>query len=156
MATEQVGVQFSQLPIPQRYCVHRWAFRTTPHTHPRFGDKKLAIGWGHVCIKKRTWYLVPGNSIRSFVSKDLPSGCSKRVCVCVHLHSESSELTFFVPETIPDEHPVTPPPSRWPALTTLPHLAKFQLVWRRLCVVVLFASCLFEHTLTAVCAPREY
>ena len=40
-------------------------------------------------------------------------------------------------------------------LITLPHLAKFRLVWRRLCEV-LFASCLFEHTLTVVCVQREY
>ena len=30
-------------------------------------------------------------------------------------------------------HAPTPPPSRWPALTTLLPLAKLQLVWRRLC-----------------------
>ena len=30
-------------------------------------------------------------------------------------------------------HPPTPPPSRWPALTTLAPLPKFQLVWSRLC-----------------------
>ena len=28
-----------------------------------------------------------------------------------------------------DGHPPTPPPCRWPALITLPTLAKFQLVW---------------------------
>ena len=38
------------------------------------------------------------------------------------------------------------------SLITLPTLAKFQLVWRRLCDV-LFPSCLVEHTLTAVCVP---
>ena len=58
-------------------------------------------------------------------------------------------------QTKPDEHPPTPPPCRWPALITLPTLAKFQLVWRRLCYV-LFRSCLFEHTLTAVCALPKY
>ena len=41
-------------------------------------------------------------------------------------------------QTIPDEHPPTPLASRWPALITLPHLAKFQLVWRRLCDIVMF------------------
>ena len=40
------------------------------------------------------------------------------------------------------------PSCRWPALITLPTLAKFQLVWHRLCDIVLFrSSCLFEHTL---------
>ena len=56
---------------------------------------------------------------------------------------------------MPDEHPSTPPPSRWPALITLPTLAKFQLVWRHLCDVPL-PSWLFEYTLTAVCVLPEY
>ena len=60
-------------------------------------------------------------------------------------------------QTTPDGHPPTPPSCRWPSLITLPTLAKFQLVWRRLCDVVLFrSSCLFEHTLTAVCALPKY
>ena len=33
----------------------------------------------------------------------------------------------------PDEHPPPPPPCRWPALITLPTLAKFQLVCLMLC-----------------------
>ena len=45
-----------------------------------------------------------------------------------------------------------PSPSWWPALITLPTLAKFPLVWRRLCDVMLFPSCLVEHTLTATSA----
>ena len=44
-----------------------------------------------------------------------------------------------------------PSPSRWPALITLPNLAKYSLVGRRLCDVVLFLSCIVEHTLTAIC-----
>ena len=59
------------------------------------------------------------------------------------------------PLVLPDEHPPTPTPSRWPALITFPTLAKFHLVWRRLCDVP-FPSCLFEHTLTAVCVLPEY
>ena len=39
-------------------------------------------------------------------------------------------------------HPPTPPPSRWPDLTTLPPLAEFQLVWRRLCEALLSSSSL--------------
>ena len=35
---------------------------------------------------------------------------------------------------------VTPLPSRWPVLTTLPLLAKFQLVWCRLCEALLSSS----------------
>ena len=36
------------------------------------------------------------------------------------------------PPALSLSHPPTPLPSRWPALTTLPPLAKFHLVWRRL------------------------
>ena len=39
----------------------------------------------------------------------------------------------------------------------LARVTKFQLVWHRLCDVVLFrSSCRFENTLTAVCALPEY
>ena len=62
---------------------------------------------------------------------------------------------MLISQTTPDEHPPTPPPCRWPAHITLPTLAKFQLVWRRLCDVVLFRSCLFEYTLAAVCTLPE-
>ena len=86
-------------------------------------------------------------------SKGFPSGYSRSVCV--RLHSENSEPKMLISQTTPDEHPPTPPPCRWPALITSPTLAKFQLVWRRLCDV-LFRSCLVEHTLTAVCALPEY
>ena len=75
--------------------------------------------------------------------------------MCVHLHSEKSEPTLLISQTAPDEHPPTPPPCRWPALITLPTLAKLQLVWGRLCDVVLFLSCLVEHTLTAVAHPSS-
>ena len=44
------------------------------------------------------------------------------------MHSENSEPTMWFCQTTPDEHPPTPPPCRWPALITLPTLAKFQLV----------------------------
>ena len=83
----------------------------------------------------------------SLASQGLPSGFRKSACV--RLHSESSEPTMFS-QTAPDEHPPMPPPCRWPAVTTSPTLAKFQLVWRRFCDVVVFPSCL-EHTLTALC-----
>ena len=38
----------------------------------------------------------------------------------------------------------------------LPTLAKVSALWRRICDVVLFPSCLVEHTLTAVCVLPEY
>ena len=74
----------------------------------------------------------------------------------VRLHSENFERTMLISQTTPDEHPPTPPPCRWPALITLPALAKFQLDWRHLCDVLFRSSCLFEHTLTAVCALPGY
>ena len=76
--------------------------------------------------------------------------------VCVSLHSESSEPTILFSQTMPDEHPPTPPLSRWPALITLPTPAKFQLVWRRLCAVVLFPFCLVKHGLTDAPLCIEY
>ena len=95
----------------------------------------------------------PRSFRRSLTSEGFPNGYSKSVFVCVRLHSESSEPIIFLQQTMPDEHPPTPPPTRWQVIT-LPHLAKFQLVWRRMCDV-LFPSCLFEHTLTAVCVLPE-
>ena len=93
-------------------------------------------------------------SFRRLASNGFPSGCSKSVCV--RLHSESSEPMIFFSQTMPDEHPPTLPPSRWPALITLPTLAKFQLVWRRLCDVVLLPSCLVKHSLTDASLLIEY
>ena len=94
-------------------------------------------------------------TFRSSASK-IPRGYSKSVCV--RLHSENSEPTIntLISQTTPDEHPPMPPPCGTPALITLHTLANFQLVWRCLCDVVLFrSSCLFEHTLTAVCVLPE-
>ena len=48
--------------------------------------------------------------------------------MCVRLRSENSEATMLISQTTPDEHPLMPPPCRWPTLITLPTLAKFQLV----------------------------
>ena len=93
------------------------------------------------------------HSFNSIAPKASPTDIRK---VYVRLHSESSEPTMLLSQTTPDEHPPTPPPCLWPALITLPALAKFQLVWGRHCDAVLFPSYLFEHTLTAVCALPEY
>ena len=48
--------------------------------------------------------------------------------MCVRLHSENSEATVFFSKTMPDDLPPTPLPCRWPALVTLPTLAKVQLI----------------------------
>ena len=74
---------------------------------------------------------------------------------CVRLHSDNSEPTMLISQKTPDEHP-PPSPCRWPALIALSTLAKFQLVWRSLRDVLFRSYCLFEHTLTAVCALPEY
>ena len=44
------------------------------------------------------------------------------------------------PPSLSPSHPPTPPLSRLPALTTLPSLVKFQLVWRPLCEALLAFS----------------
>ena len=96
-------------------------------------------------------------SFRNLAPGGFPSGHSKRTCACVRLHSEISEPNMLISRTRHDEHPPTAPSCQWPALITLPTLAKFQLVWRRLCDVALFrCSGLFEDTLMAVCALPEY
>ena len=74
--------------------------------------------------------------------------------VCVRLHLENSERTMLTSQRTPDEHPPPPPPCRWPDLITLPTLAKFQLVWRRLCDVLFRSSCLFEHPYGRLCTTR--
>ena len=80
--------------------------------------------------------------------------------MCVSACTQKSpklRSTMWFSQTTPDEHPLTPPPYRWPALDTLRTITKFQLVWHHLCDVGLFrSSCLFERTLTAVCALPEY
>ena len=48
-----------------------------------------------------------------------------RVEVSLELNGENARLLVSPPSLSPS-HPPTPPPSRWPALTTLPPLAKFQ------------------------------
>ena len=81
-------------------------------------------------------------TFRSLASKAFPRGYSKSVCVSAWTQ-KTPNLQYFFSQMTPDEHPPTPPPSRCPALITLPTLAKFQLVWHRLCAVVPFpSSCL--------------
>ena len=49
--------------------------------------------------------------------------------------TQNSEPKMLISQTTPDEHIPTPPPCRWPALITLPTLAKFYLAWLHLCDV---------------------
>ena len=76
--------------------------------------------------------------------------------MCVSACNKNSEPTMRFSQTTPDEYPPTPPPCRWQLLITLRTLTKFQLVWHHLCDFVLArSSCLFERTLTAVCALQS-
>ena len=54
-----------------------------------------------------------------------------RVEIRLELNVANARLIVSPPSLYPSHTP-TPPPSRWPALTILPTLAKFRLVWRRL------------------------
>lgn len=74
----------------------------------------------------------------------------------VRLHSKRPDLMLYVLQTMPDEHPPTAPPTRWPALSALLTFAEFKLVRRRLGDVLLLPPCLVDHNLNTVCAlPRE-
>ena len=57
------------------------------------------------------------------------------------LYGANARLVVIPPSLSPS-HTQTPPPSRWPALTTFPPVAKFQLVWNRLCEALLSFSSL--------------
>ena len=87
-------------------------------------------------------------SFRSLASTGFPGGYSKSVCV--RLHSENSEPTiwFF-------KRRLTTPPGATALPMVSSHnvttLAKFQLVWRRLCDVLILTF-LVEDTVTPVCA----
>ena len=64
-------------------------------------------------------------------------------CVEVRLKLYATNARLIVsPPSLSPSHPPTPPPSRWPALTTLHPLAKFHLVWRRLREALLSSSSL--------------
>ena len=64
-----------------------------------------------------------------------------RFDVRLELYATNARLIVSSPSLSPSHSP-TPLPSRWPVLTTLPPLAKFQLVWRRLCEALLSSSAL--------------
>ena len=61
--------------------------------------------------------------------------------VRLELYCANARLVVSPPCLSPS-HPAMPLPSRWPALTTLPLLAKFQLVWCSLCEALLSSSSL--------------
>ena len=61
------------------------------------------------------------------------------------------------PRSLSPSHPPAPIPSRWPALTTLPPLAKFQLVGRLLCEALRSSSSLAgqKHPVSTVSFKSE-
>ena len=74
-----------------------------------------------------------------------PSKCSRFLPDLYLMKSEwnsTARMPRLVvsPPSFSPSHPPPPPTSRWPALITLPPLAKFQLVWRRLCEALLCSS----------------
>ena len=122
-----------------------WPLRAC--AEPQAGVSPTRRRSAHITIPLETYQVA---------SKGFPNGYSKKR-KSARLHSENSKPMMLISQTRPDEHTPTPPPCRWPALITLPTLANFQLVWHRLCDVVLFrSSCLFEHTLAAVCVLSEH
>ena len=93
------------------------------------------------------------NSSRRLASKGFPSGYLKSVYVCACTQKLRTYDVHFSNDAW--RMPPDTTALRWPAFITLSTLAaKFQLVWRRLCDVIMLirSSCLFEYTLTAVCA----
>ena len=122
-----------------------WPLRAC--AEPQAGVSPTRRRSAHITIPLETYQVA---------SKGFPNGYSKKR-KSARLHSENSKPMMLISQTRPDEHTPTPPPCRWPALITLPTLANFQLVWHRLCDVVLFrSSILFQHTLTPVSAQPEY
>ena len=74
--------------------------------------------------------------------------------VRLELYGANARLVVSSPSLSPS-HPPTPPPNRLPQLSSLPPLAKFQLVWRRLGEALLFSSSLaggkHQSLLTRLC-----
>ena len=63
---------------------------------------------------------------------------TRQTCIALKCRLELSDANAHLvgsPRSLSSSHPPTPPPSRWPALMTLPTLAKFQLVWRLISAV---------------------
>ena len=89
---------------------------------------QLAVATGPWVKSKHDMYLIRRSL--GFIFAHPPEG-EKKLKKAGALRRECRRLVVSPPPSLP--HPPTPPPSRWPALITLPPLAKVQLVWRRLC-----------------------
>ena len=112
-----------------------------------------------MCIPQRSLRLSSNTYFRARESNE------HLVCVCIPERSlqkraqlrsfvrsgyRNSILTTFPPQTKPDEHPPLPPHSHWPSQRILLTLAKYYLVWCRLCEVMLYPSSLVKGTHTVV------
>ena len=64
----------------------------------------------------------------------------------IRLKLNGSNARLIVGPFLSPSHPVTPPPSRWPSPSSIPPLAKFQLVWRRLREALMSSSSLAGQT----------
>lgn len=78
--------------------------------------------------------------------------------VCVRLLIKCPTRTLYLLRELhsPDEAPPTPPSRRWPPLTILPTLVKYQLVWFRLDEVVLLPVCFVERTFSAFVGRTQW
>ena len=118
-----------------------------PSTQHAAAPEKLGVGHCWLGFRGRKHFLE-----KLSFREDFPRRHGVYVCTYPPAHRRSSKSVFFFPPwKIPDEHRPMPPPSRWPSFIILPTLVKFQLVWRRLCDVVLLPSSLLEHNFMAVC-----
>ena len=77
--------------------------------------------------------------------------------VRLELYAANARL-IVSPPSLPPSHPPTPLPSRWSTLSTLPPLAKFQLVWCRLCESLLssFAGQKYSSLVTRLILGRRW
>ena len=144
----------------------RWFSQMTPDEHPRRH---------HLADGPLSSLYAPSPSLSSFGAASVMMCCSARpasssapsvlpedrigrniICIrrcCDHIDVlHIFDQTCIVgPPLLSPPHPPTPQPSRWPALTTLPVFAKFQLVWRRLCEAVRLSSSLVGHNHRRCC-----
>ena len=128
-------------------------------THPRQVSARFGTAYVMCCSPPPAWSSTPLRLSVCYPSISLVVNitCIRIFCThsnvlfildptCIALWSGWSSTARHVvsPSSLSPSHPPTPAPSRWPALITLPLIAKFQLVWRRLCEALL--SSLVKNT----------
>ena len=74
--------------------------------------------------------------------------------VRLELYGANARLVVS-PPSLSQSHPPMPSRSRWPALTTLPPLTKFQLVWRRLLSSAVFLLPRWSETPVSAVSSRS-